>query len=111
MIVFDLTSQTSVDNIKQWVEFVHQHSSMPFIIVGNKEDLVDEQIITPEEALKLASSVQSQFFATSAKNGNNVDLAFRQLECIAVEYYTNSGRTATVVIDPELLPPPHGCSC
>lgn len=113
MIVFDMTSQTSVDNVKSWVEFVHQHGSMPFIIVGNKEDLQEDHIITSEEALELAFSVQSQFFATSAKTGNNVDLAFRQLEVIAVEYYTKSGTggTDTVVIDPDVEQPRGGCSC
>lgn len=95
MIVFDMTKQTSVNNIQQWIDFINEHGSMPFILVGNKEDLETKYVISQEDAQELAFRIQSQFFATSAKTGAGVDLAFRQLECTAVEYYKKSGSGGT----------------
>ena len=91
LIVFDLTRQSSIDNIPSWIEFLNQHGKMPYILVGNKEDLQDKYAISIEDAMELAYRQGSQFFATSAKTGNNVDLAFRQLEVTAVEHFLKSG--------------------
>jgi len=99
MIVFDLTRKSSIENVKSWINVLQQHGSIPFILVGNKEDLSDKAVISHEDATDLAFSVQSQYFPTSAKLGSGVDLAFRQLEVTAVEYFLKSGTGGTETLN------------
>lgn len=91
MIVFDMTRRTSFDHLDDWVNFIHQHGDIPFILIGNKTDLTNKIEIPPEDATNYAFSVESQFYETSAKFGINVDLAFRQLEITAIEYFQKKG--------------------
>ena len=98
MIVFDLTRKSSFEGVQNWVKFLQQHGSVPFILVGNKEDLNSKIEISSEEAIDFAFSVQSQFFSTSAKLGSGVDMAFKQLEVISVENFKNSGTGGTEII-------------
>ncbi|OHS94178.1 small GTP-binding protein [Tritrichomonas foetus] len=97
LVVFDMTRRRTFESLEYWSQFLHTHGQIPFIIVGNKSDLTDSLEITSEEATNYAFSVSSQFFETSAKLGDNVDLAFRQLEMSAVEYYQKKGPIAEQV--------------
>ena len=87
MIVFDMTRKKTFDDLNEWVNFLQAHGDIPFIIVGNKTDLVDNIEINIESGVEYATSVGSQFYDTSAKAGANVDLAFKQLEMTAVKYF------------------------
>jgi small GTP-binding protein len=89
-IVFDMSNRTTYDNASQWVTFLKQQGDIPFVIIGNKEDLVDKIQVTVEEATNFGFSVEAQFFSASAKTGSNVDLAFKQLEIEAVDLYKRS---------------------
>jgi small GTP-binding protein len=102
-IVFDLTNRATFDNVSEWVSFLKQQGDVPFVIIGNKEDLVSRIQVTLEEATNFGFSVEAQFFATSAKTGNNVDLAFKQLEIEAIDLYKRSEPSedqAMVGLDP-----------
>ena len=69
IMAFDLTSQSSFDNMKNWIDSINQHASqnIPRILVGNKCDLKDEIIITQQKANMFANDNRVNYFETSAK--------------------------------------------
>jgi small GTP-binding protein len=111
-VVFDMTRRRTFETLSSWVSFLRQQGDIPFVIFGNKEDLADKQEVTNEEATNFAFSVESQFFSTSAKTGQNVPLAFRQVQLEAVELYKRSGpgdNQAMVDLDPNAGKAEGGC--
>ena len=55
MIVFDITNEYAFDNIKTWVESIHERTAkMPFVLVGNKVDLSENRTVPYEVAEGLA---------------------------------------------------------
>ncbi|MFX1274992.1 MAG: GTP-binding protein [Promethearchaeota archaeon] len=108
-IVFDLTNKTSFDNVKSWHDELREftdYKDMPIILIGNKNDLVDDRVVSQEEGTQLASSFSefSEYFdksglspfsdlsglsiasdssilytETSALNGDNIEYAFNIL--------------------------------
>ena len=46
--------------------------SLPWVLIGNKCDLVDQRDVTTEEGIQLAKQYNAPFFETSAKDGTNV---------------------------------------
>jgi small GTP-binding protein len=93
-VIFDMARRTSFDSLPHWVSFLRQQGQIPFVIMGNKEDLVGKIEVLPEEALGYAQSVGASFFTTSARTGSNVDLAFRSLEIEAVKNFKSAGPSA-----------------
>ena len=78
MIVFNLNKLSSFQDIDFWLSKLKELSGdVPYILVGNKMDLerkVDKSLIE-DEVKKLGV----QYFETSAKLNENVDLAFESL--------------------------------
>ncbi len=78
MIVFNLNDLPSFQDIDFWVPKLKELSGdVPYILVGNKSDLereIDKSLID-DEVKKLGV----QYFETSAKLNENVDLAFESL--------------------------------
>ena len=84
IIVFDVTSKESFENIKEWINTLKINvgdnaNSIPVIIVGNKIDKEDEREIEKNDALKFAEDNKYKYFETSAKTGEGVDDAFRDM--------------------------------
>jgi len=106
-IVFDLTSRETFENLKNWhnelKEFI-ENKDLPIIIVGNKNDLTEQRVISYQDGVKLARdlsdlsslsdiSILSEFsdlsefsediktkisyIETSALTGDNIEYAFR----------------------------------
>merc|ERR1712130_339924 len=56
ILVFDLTSKKSFENLDTWrEEFLVQsgpsdHDSFPFVVLGNKSDLKDSRVVTNKQA-------------------------------------------------------------
>ena len=118
LIVFDMTRRQSFENLYEWVDFLRKHGDIPFVIAGNKDDLVKEdgEHVTNEEAIEYAYQVESQFYPTSALTGSNVELAFKQVEMEAVEHYRRTGPSdnqlmVTVEETPENERPAAGGCC
>jgi small GTP-binding protein len=78
MIVFNLNDLSSFQDIDFWSYKLKELSGdVPYILVGNKSDLerkVDKSLIN-QQVKKLGV----QYFETSAKLNENVDLAFESL--------------------------------
>nr|MDO8118452.1 Rab family GTPase [Candidatus Sigynarchaeota archaeon] len=83
LLVFDLTKRNSLDGAKDWYEDIKRSllAEPPnCILLGNKNDMVEERAIPNEEARALATALNVPYYETSAKTGQNVQDVF---ECIA----------------------------
>ncbi|XP_017482469.1 PREDICTED: ras-related protein Rab-27A-like [Rhagoletis zephyria] len=82
LILFDLTSEKSFLNIRNWLEQLrtHAYSSSPEIVLcGNKVDLFDKRVISEERARLEAEKYGFPYFETSAATGQNVAKAVETL--------------------------------
>ena len=84
IITYDITSSQSFENLKFWINSIktnlgEKNIIIPIIIVGNKLDKEDMRDITREEAEKFAKENKYKYFETSAKTGEGVDDAMRDL--------------------------------
>ena len=52
---------------------------IPIIILANKSDLRDKAEITEEDLNEVSNQLQAKCFFTSAKTGDNVETAFREI--------------------------------
>jgi len=83
LLVFDLTRHNTFTNIKsKWLKdfknYVKKEGA--YILIGNKVDLKDQRAVTNEEGTNLAKEINaSDFIETSAKYGENVEKAFKNL--------------------------------
>ena len=92
-IVFDITNRDSFEKVKDWYEEVNDlidEKNIPIVLVGNKDDLVEQRAVSIAEGEVLAKSLSTngiEYIETSALTGNNVKDAF---ELIAYHYIIKS---------------------
>lgn len=81
LLVFDLTNTMSFNDIRQWDREVERFKSgkVSKIIAGNKNDLVEERKVEKNVAQSLASSLKLDYYETSAKTLENVEIIFESL--------------------------------
>ena len=82
IIVFDVTSHDSFDNVKGWINSIKSNlgeNIIPIIIVGNKIDMENMREISKEDGKKIASENDFKYFETSAKTGIGVDEAIKEI--------------------------------
>lgn len=83
ILVFDLSRANTFPKMKDWLidmRSIIEHK-IPFIILGNKSDLLSEvgEVVDREEPKRFAVKEESFYFETSAKTGENVEKAFYEL--------------------------------
>lgn len=85
LVVFDVTSRESFDNLDGWMEEVQKNcTKIPIILVGNKIDLKSRKV-TKEEGKKYAAKQSRKmgykipYLETSAKTGETIKKVFRKL--------------------------------
>ncbi|XP_072259429.1 ras-related protein Rab-37 isoform X2 [Pyxicephalus adspersus] len=78
LLLYDITSKTSFDNIRAWLTEVHEfaHKDVVIMLLGNKCDMTGTRVIRTEDGESLAKEYGIPFMETSAKTGINVELAF-----------------------------------
>ena len=84
ILAFDVTNTESFDNLKDWINSIKKNIEgnnifIPLIIVGNKIDMEDAREIQKDVAEKFASQNKYKYFETSAKTGEGVDDAVRDI--------------------------------
>lgn len=81
LLVFDLTNPISFDNLENWIEEAQEVTGdIPTVLVGNKKDLEHLiQLNMIEKVKNFAKSKGLEFVFTSARNGENVEEAFKKL--------------------------------
>lgn len=78
MLVYDITSEKSFDNIKNWIRNIEEHASSDVerMVLGNKCDMNEKRQVSKERGEKLAIDYGIKFLETSAKTSINVEEAF-----------------------------------
>ena len=78
IFVFDLNCKDSFDNIKYWLmSSLEVSNDFNKILVGNKYDLTRE--VDKDKVEKLIEKYNFKYFETSAKDGKNVELIFKEI--------------------------------
>jgi Ras-related protein Rab-1A len=80
-IVYDVTQQSSFDNVKKWLKEVDGRfgSRVPTVLVGTKIDRAADRCIPSTVGANFALSWDLPFIETSAKDATNVEEAFLML--------------------------------
>ncbi|XP_069655235.1 ras-related protein Rab-37 isoform X3 [Haliaeetus albicilla] len=78
LLLYDITSKMSFDNIRAWLTEIHEYAQKDVVIMllGNKADVSSERAVRMEDGASLAREYGVPFMETSAKTGMNVELAF-----------------------------------
>ena len=102
-IVYDITSETSFENVEKWYEqaIAETGDKISIIIVGNKCDLENERKVSKEQGEEKAKNLKCAFFETSALSDINVDEIFEEL--LNQLYEKNGGNKNEDDIDIELV--------
>lgn len=80
LLVYDITDSESFRHLKPWVEKLQNRKERILIIlVGNKDDSVDEQEAKEEEVLEYADSVNVVHRFTSALDGTGIEEIFNYI--------------------------------
>lgn len=81
IIVYDITNRKSLNNVKYWMNEIHQNSSDGTVraLVGNKSDLSSLRQVSTEEGIYVANEYGLCFMETSALDGNNINKLFQEL--------------------------------
>ena len=105
LFVFDVTNQTSFDHLKDWLNSSNECDiDFKKIIVGNKIDL-NGRVVNKETMEFFAEKNQiKKSFETSAKDGTNVDLIFKEMAELILANKTDEE------INQEFLVRPHASS-
>ncbi|CAA92383.1 GTP-binding protein ypt3 [Schizosaccharomyces pombe] len=79
LIVYDITKQSSFDNVGRWLKELREHadSNIVIMLVGNKTDLLHLRAVSTEEAQAFAAENNLSFIETSAMDASNVEEAFQ----------------------------------
>jgi Ras-related protein Rab-11A len=80
-IVYDITNETSFNNIEKWFDKIHEENDkeIPVIIVGNKCDLENERKVPTDKAKEKAQNLKCAFYETSALKAINIEQIFEEL--------------------------------
>ncbi len=79
-MVVDVTRRSTLESIEgYWIPQLYKIApGIPLILLGNKSDL-DNWEVQEDDLRLLAEKYNMEYFLTSAKTGENVELAFRKL--------------------------------
>lgn len=80
LAVCDSTITETLDALEEWVDSLHKTvGEVPLIFLANKCDLKDSIEIDEELLKSVAGKYNAKYFFTSAKMGDNVEKAFKEL--------------------------------
>jgi small GTP-binding protein len=89
IIMFDLTRNEEYIKIEKWIKFFRDNAvkDAPFIIVGNKLDLINSTYGLKErkEIRRFAQDLNSPYFEISVKTGHNVKEVFNTIMNLMLE--------------------------
>ena len=88
IIVCDITRRNTFKNLGDWVDsFTEVAGNVPMIFLGNKLDLEAISKVDSNDLNELAADYKSKFLFTSAKTGQNVEIAFSRIsKAMAMSY-------------------------
>ena len=74
LAVYDITNDKTFASLKSWIASIREECSlhMPILIVGNKNDLESQRLISKSEAMAYAKDEKCEYIETSSKSGENI---------------------------------------
>ena len=87
IFVYDITNQKSFDELKDyWSKEVMNYlgKDVVFAVAGNKSDLYEDQVISADEGIEFAKSINAFFKETTATDNENISDLFNSVteECL-----------------------------
>ncbi len=80
LLVYDCTNELSFTLLRKWMHTVNEiNANVPRMLLCNKIDLVHLRSVSEDAGRALAQELHCRFFAVSAIDGTNVELAFTEL--------------------------------
>ena len=83
LLVYDVTRSPTFESINaKWLEDFKKYIKKEgaYVLIGNKIDLKEQRVVSTERGQMLAKQIKaSDFVETSAKYGDNVEKAFKNL--------------------------------
>uniref|UniRef100_A0A165X021 Uncharacterized protein n=1 Tax=Daucus carota subsp. sativus TaxID=79200 RepID=A0A165X021_DAUCS len=79
LLVYDVTDESSFNNIRNWIRNIEQHASdnVNKVLIANKADMDESLRVVPtSKGQALADEYGIKFFETSAKTNMNVEEVF-----------------------------------
>jgi len=95
LLVFSITTESSFNFTKDLyskILLVKESESCPMVLVGNKADMRELRKVKDADAQQLADSYKIPYVETSAKTGQNIELAFTTI----VKLLMNASKPAVV---------------
>ena len=82
LLVFAITEQGSFNQIADLHAQIcraKDADNVPMVLVGNKADLADKRVVSPESIQELKEKLKVPYYETSAKKAQNVEECFFEL--------------------------------
>ncbi len=92
LAVADLTRRKTLDDLDDWIDGVEQVvGRVPILIAVNKSDLASSAQYGARDVAQVAKAFDCEYLMTSAKEGRNVEEAFRRLGSLVAEFQLAPG--------------------
>ncbi|KAK5577645.1 hypothetical protein RB653_002588 [Dictyostelium firmibasis] len=113
MVVYDVTDQTSFENVPRWLQEIERYAREGIIkmIIGNKCDLVSQKVVDPFLAKELADSLDVEFLETSAKQAISIEEAFISMVRLNLNQIEENKSPTSVNSKLTILKPPQKNNC
>lgn len=83
LLLFDLTNPMSFANVPKWHQDIKNYfkndQKIKGYLIGNKNDLVKERIVSGQDAVRLALALDLDYMEISALTGYNIEKTFREI--------------------------------
>ena len=96
IVVYDITTESSFENVKGWIRELEQKGSSDIIlaIVGNKADLEAKRVISTQGGQDLADENGAIFTECSALSGQNVNEVFEEIGKRLLQQFNSAPTTS-----------------
>lgn len=85
LAVFDMTRPETLEALNDWMEGINSSvGTVPMIVLANKKDMAENVRVEEDEILALCELHASPYLLTSARTGENVEVAFQKIAEMAV---------------------------
>ena len=81
ILVFDITSTSSFEGMKRWYAALLEYApeKVAKVVAANKEDLIDQEEVTRDQATDFAYRINAKIRRTSAKTNEGIDQLFNDI--------------------------------
>ena len=88
LAICDITRKDTLDNLHMWVKALHDEAGdVPVVFLANKSDQTAQHQFTIQDLQALSKKYNAPTYLSSAKTGDNVELAFHKLAALVYRKY------------------------